>query len=324
MNTANPPNREKPPAPPTVSSVARQFIAIAEPFDMGRPETPEQWQALRRRVADEFDALGMMRETLKFELDERRLGPCRTLVFHPPPVDKPADDSAILHWHGGCYVVGSPEADAAITAPLCIATGSPVWSLDYALAPEQPYPAAVEEGVACYRQLLQLYPAKRITMTGSSSGASLATAVLLQAMDEGLPMPAALGLLSPWADLARVGDTYLTLDGIAPVIDYEHTLEHAAKAYAGGHGFDLPLLSPVHADYPAEFPPVLIQTGTRDLLLSNCARLHRKMRAGGVVAELSVYEGMWHSFQMMPGLPERDTALAELGDFLRFRLASAA
>ena len=118
------------------------------------------------------------------------------------------------------------------------------------------------------------------------------------------------------SELSETGDSYLTLKGHDPVIDYRFTLEYAAQLYAGDNKPADPRISPVYADFPDKFPPTLIQTGTRDLFLSNCVRLHRKMKQDSVLASLSVFEGMWHAFQVTPGLPEGREALLELAGFL--------
>lgn len=323
MPTNEPCNKlmtDKPPT--TISKMAQRIFAEASVFDLGKPHTPEQWQALREHIASEFDAMALMQSSLSFELGNIRLADCPVLLFKPPKGEKRPDNrhQAILHFHGGCHVVGSARADSVVTAPLCLATHCTVYSVDYPLAPEQPYPAALDQGLLAYQALLEKHPPEDIAITGSSSGASLATAIVLRAMENGLPAPVALGLLSPWADLSEVGDSYQTLANADPMITYELTLAHAAKVYACEHSTKLPTISPVYASYPSGFPPTLIQTGTRDLFLSNCVRLHRQMRRGGVAAQLSAWEGMWHSFQMIPGLPEGEEAVAELAAFIRQHL----
>jgi acetyl esterase/lipase len=188
--------------------------------------------------------------------------------------------------------------------------------VDYGLAPERPFPEGLNDALAVYRAVLDDYSPGAISVFGSSAGGALAVAMLLEAHREGLPMPAALGLVSPWSDLAENGDSYLTLKSKDPVIDYELTLAYAAQLYAGKNDPRDPLISPVNADFPEDFPPTLIQGGTRDLFLSNCVRLHRKMKMGGVQAGLSLWDGMWHAFQITPGLPEANEALSELARFL--------
>jgi epsilon-lactone hydrolase len=129
-------------------------------------------------------------------------------------------------------------------------------------------------------------------------------------------MPRKLVLLSPWSDLAKTGDTLTTLEGCDPSLHYEMTLEPAAKAFAGGRALTSPEVSPLYADYPKTFPETLITTGTRDLFLSDCARLSTKMRAAGIDCELRVWEGMWHVFEYYTELPEAHASLSEIARFI--------
>jgi acetyl esterase/lipase len=134
-------------------------------------------------------------------------------------------------------------------------------------------------------------------------------------------MPAAAALLSPWADITKTGDTYHTLRGIDPVLYYDLNLRNSAKAYAGKHNMKDPLVSPVYADYSPGFPPTLIQVGTREIFLSNCARLQRKMLDAGVDVQLTLWEGMWHVFQYLPPLSkESREAYIELSKFFHSTL----
>ena len=129
-------------------------------------------------------------------------------------------------------------------------------------------------------------------------------------------MPAAVALLSPWSDLSKTGDTQTTLAGLDPTLHYELTIKDAALAYAAGRALTDPLVSPLYADYRPGFPPCLITTGTRDLFLSDCARLSTKMRLAGVDATLHVWEGMWHVFEFYSEIPEAGRSLAEVAVFL--------
>jgi len=302
--------------PETVSEEARAFLKIAVPADMSQAVTVEDWQQMRTEISQIYDSSATVQKRYPFKTTQRQIGDVPTLVYEAIKTATPTTDRVVLHIHGGSYVVGSAQIDSVIIAPLAHLTGLKIIAVNYRLAPEHPFPAALEDVVSVYRALLNEYQATDIAVSGTSSGATLAVALVLQARAEGLPLPAALGLLSPWAELAKTGDSYYTLEGIAPVLDYEKTLQKAALAYLGGADTKNPLISPVYADYSNGFPPTLIQTGTRDLFLSNCARLQRKMVADGVAVEMSLWEGMWHSFQMSPNLPEADEALRELAGFL--------
>ena len=302
--------------PQTISEQARAFLKIAVPADLSQPETVEDWKILRTEISRIYDNSAAVQQHYPFRTTEQQIGGVANLVFEAINDAKPVSDRVVLHLHGGAYVVGTAQVDAVIAAPLAHMTGMQVIATNYRLAPEHPYPAALEDVVSVYRDLLNEYEGSDIVITGSSAGASLALALVLRARAEGLSLPAALGLLSPWSELAKIGDSYYTLEGIAPVLDYEKTLQKAAKAYLAGADMSNPLISPVHADYSNGFPPTLIQVGTRDLFLSNCARLQRRMVTDGVAVKMSLWEGMWHSFQMNPNLPEANDALRELAGFL--------
>jgi monoterpene epsilon-lactone hydrolase len=222
----------------------------------------------------------------------------------------------VLYFFGGGYVQGTPEEDLCITATIADETGQRVFAPHYRLAPEHPYPAALEDALASYRALVGEHGADALTVMGESAGAGLALCLILAASQQGLALPRKLVLLSPWSDLTATGDTITTLQGIDPWLDYAVTLEPAAKAYADGRDLGDPLLSPLYADFPKIFPQTLITTGTRDLFLSDCARLSTRMRQAGIDCELRVWEGMWHVFEYYIDLPEARQSLREIARFI--------
>ncbi len=299
----------------TMSPQAREILALAEPFDLGRPANPEEWQMLRAEIEEALDFTQLLKSEYSFSTQQQRIAAVPVLTYHHGNVLKNSDKVSVF-LHGSAYVVGSPRTAAGIVVPMTCAMQVPCIVIDYGLAPERPFPQGLNDALAVYRTLLGTYPADAITVYGSSAGGAMAVSLLLEAQREGLAMPAALGLISPWSELSEVGDSYRILKGHDPVIDYRLTLEYAAQLYAGDHDPTDPRISPVYADFPDGFPPTLIQTGTRDLFLSNCVRLHRKMKQDDVQASLSAFEGMWHAFQITPGLPEGREALLELAGFL--------
>ena len=159
--------------------------------------------------------------------------------------------------------------------------------------------------IGVYRELLESYEAKDIAIFGTSAGGGLTAAVTLAARDAGLPLPAAVIMHTAWTDLSKTGDSYFTNDRVDPTIPtYDGALEAAANLYAGDAGLKHPLVSPVYADYQPGFPPALLSTGTRDLLLSSTVRLHRVLRRAGIPAELHVFDAMWHGLDRMPEAQE--------------------
>jgi acetyl esterase/lipase len=227
-------------------------------------------------------------------------------------------EQIILYFFGGGHVLGSPSEDLAITARLAHFAGRRVCAVRYRLAPENPYPAALEDALAVYSDLAAR-GARSIAVAGESAGGNLSLALVHAAARRGLDLPAALALLSPWCDLTHSGDTIRTLDGIDPTLGLEQLLGPMARAYAGGRPLDDPGVSPLLADVPKGFPPTLITSGTRDMLLSDSARLAAKLRRAGVDAEIRVYEGMWHVFEFYPDVPEGEESLRGISAFLEAR-----
>ncbi|HVM63605.1 MAG TPA: alpha/beta hydrolase, partial [Acidimicrobiales bacterium] len=185
------------------------------------------------------------------------------------------------------------------------------FAIDYRMAPDHPYPAALDDCVAVYRALLGRFPAERIVVDGGSAGGNLVAALLVRAHDEGLPMPAAAMLFTPELDLTESGDTFDVLHGVDVVL--VQRLTDTIALYADGHDLTHPYLSPLFADV-AGFPPTFLQAGTRDLFLSNTVRMHRKLRAAGVDAELHVWEAMPHGG--FAGAPEDLEVRIEMRRFL--------
>jgi acetyl esterase/lipase len=235
-------------------------------------------------------------------------------VFDLMPDGVPDDPDGPIYFdiHGGALIMGGGEACRALATKIAAMTRMRTWSVDYRMAPDHPYPAALDDCITVYRRLLELRPPERIVVGGGSAGGNLAAALMLRARDEGLPFPAALVLLTPEADLTESGDSFQTNLGIDCVL--QQSLAEMSALYAGDHDLAHPYLSPLFGDYTPPFPPTLLQTGTRDLLLSNAVRLHRKMRTAGVDAELHVFEAMPHGG--FYGAPEDNEIGAEMRHFM--------
>jgi monoterpene epsilon-lactone hydrolase len=230
------------------------------------------------------------------------------------PRDYRDDGTALVYIHGGGFVQGSARSNL-LTAALAASTANRrVLSIDYTLAPRGTWNTILDEVVAAWGALVKERPNRALGLIGDSAGGCIAAAATLMLRQRGLQMPAALVLLSPVTDLAGKGDTNITL---APV-DYldARFLDVARRVYAPGANLDDPLVSPVRGDFAAGFPPVLIQAGTRELLLSDSVRLHRALRSAGRSSRLELYEGMPHVFQpFLADAPEGRDAWAEMAAF---------
>lgn len=223
----------------------------------------------------------------------------------------------VLHLHGGAYVMGSPRTHRGLAAALSRACRAPVVVPDYRLAPEHPFPAAVDDAVAVWHWLTEVQgvdPA-RIAVTGDSAGGGLGLALMVRLRDEGHALPACYAGMSPWTDLAGTGASMVTHDGLDPWLTAA-LVAPAGRRYAGEAPLDHPWVSPLYADLTG-LPPLLLHVGEREILLDDARRLVDRARAAGVDASVGVFPGMWHVFHVFPGLPEARRAVAEIGGFVR-------
>ncbi|WP_162932616.1 alpha/beta hydrolase [Solimonas sp. K1W22B-7] len=221
---------------------------------------------------------------------------------------------AILYLHGGGYCVGAPRLYRAITAQLAITAGVPVHVPGYRLAPEHPWPAALNDVVAAYRALLES-GVTRIVLAGDSAGGGLALAAALALREAGLTAPKALVLLSPWVKLGSWRDMQAAQEKRDPMLSRDG-LRRWATAYCDRVPQSHPLCSPLLADLRG-LPPTLIQGGSEELLIDDLLQLERKLHGAGVLAQLQIEPDLWHVYQLHAGvLAEADLALAKIGRFL--------
>lgn len=222
---------------------------------------------------------------------------------------------AVLYCHGGAYMAGSLRYTRALSALLANEAGIPVLSFEYRLAPEHPYPAALEDALAAWDYLLlQGFAASGIAVVGESAGGNLALALAQRLKQQGRELPAQLLLMSPWVDLTHSGPSFDALAGQDPSLS-QTGLKTAAQSYAGGLALDDPAISPLFGDMSG-LPPTLIQVGTQEILLSDSIRLAELMNRAGTHAMLETWEGMCHVFQLYP-FAESQAALSRAGQFLK-------
>lgn len=232
------------------------------------------------------------------------------------PDGAPAD-RAILYLHGGAYVLGGCDSHRHMVSHIARAAGVRALVPEYSLAPEYPYPAAIEDVVEVYRALLDAgYAARDIVFAGDSAGGGLAVAGLLAARDAGMPMPAAAFLLSPWLDLSASGESMQSRNGQDPWFR-PGDVAVVACHYCRADQVREPLVSPVFADVRG-LPPVYIQVGDDEILLSDATRLADKLDACGTPVDLEVFPGMWHVFQaFLLVMPEARAAIQDIAVKLR-------
>lgn len=249
---------------------------------------------------------------------EASLGDRRALVVEPTAGQRPG---TILYFHGGAWSLGSPETALSLTAALVTRTGMRALSVDYRLAPENPYPAAVDDGANAYQALLDsgADPA-RIALVGDSAGGSLAVTTALRARDSGLPAPAAVVAFSGAFDLTLSGESMDTKGGIDPIFTRE-MLVPLIGMYCAGQDLRHPHLSPALSADLTGFPPMLLQAGTNEVLLDDSARMAARAIAAGVDTVLDVTADVPHVFQAFAGLlDEAGQAIDRAALFLSQRL----
>jgi acetyl esterase/lipase len=304
-------------APPAlISEAARAALATSRPAAGAWPD-PADKDAWRRLIAARDHAAAEASAPFVGRLKTDVVG--RTLGGVPAQVATPRGERLVdgrhlvFDIHGGALLFGGGEANVRYeAAAISLRTGRVTVALDYRVAPDHPYPAALDDCLAVYRALLEEKSPGEIVVAGTSAGGNLAAALLLRARDEGLPMPAGAILLTPELDLTESGDTFDTLMGLDIVLPQR--LMPVNLVYAAGADLAHPYLSPLFGDV-ASFPPTLIQAGLRDIFLSNAVVMHRKLRAARVRAELHVWEAMPHGG--FGGLtPEDREVSAEIQAFL--------
>jgi len=304
------------PAPKSLSRQAQQFLTMGLSIGgAGVPREPDRndvdgWRAMIK-ASDE--GLTAVMDTLSnvpaSTVESTAVGDVPVLVLTPDGVPDDPSQPTYLDIHGGAFVIGGGDACLALARQTAAMVRMRTWSVDYRMPPDHPYPAALDDCIAVYRHLLEIQTPERIVVGGGSAGGNLAAALILRARDEGLPLPAALVLLTPEADLTESGDSFHTNLGLDPVL--RSSLSESIALYAGDHDLTDPYLSPLFGDFTPPFPPTFVQAGTRDLFLSNAVRLHRRLRTAGVDADLHVFEAMPHGGFF--GAPED----AELGEEVR-------
>ncbi len=217
----------------------------------------------------------------------------------------------ILYIFGGGFVQGSPFEELPITAFLAERLGARIICPYYRLAPEHPFPAALDDVCAVADALFSENPTT--LLAGESAGGNLALALVHRLRNSGKPVPPAIAALSPAVDLSTYGDSAKA--DRDPFL-LAARIPEVRAAYISDADPSDPDVSPIYGPFDKDFPPTIVTTGTRDLLLSGCVRLTRVMRTAGAVIDLRVWEGMWHVFEFYPGTPEAEASLTEIAEFL--------
>lgn len=289
------------PTPDTVSPQMQALIAPApDPNFNVIPSTTPEWKARIAEAAARVEsALPAVREQLGVKVEPVSIAGVPSFMVTPKSIAPENAGRLLIHLHGGARVLNPGEAGTWEAVLMAGFTGFKVISVDYRMPPDHVFPAALDDAVAAYRELLKSNRPRTIGIFGASAGGSLTFTTLLRAKSEGLPMPGAIAPGTPTVDLTKTGDTLFTSAFVDNVLGTQDGFIRAtALLYANGRDLKDPLLSPIYGDAEG-FPPTILTSGTRDLYLSNTVRMHRKLRAAGVEAILQVWEGQSHIQYMM-------------------------
>ncbi len=304
----------------SVSKAAQAFVNNAEPlFERDLREV------YRLRAEEHQLALSENKKiigTLVEKPEIKDYAGVKTMVVSPKNHRAENSTAYVLYFFGGGFVVGGPDVDLSIIAGLASRLGIKVIAPYYRLAPEYSCPAAIEDGVAVYRALLESNSSGRCVVVGESAGGNLSLAVILKARELGIKLPIAAALMSPWCDLTRTGESQKQPAGFDPTLDYELHSKPSAAAYSNQCDLKDPIVSPLYADYRQGFPTTLITTGTRDLFLSDCQRLEQKMKNAGIQVQLTTWLGMWHVFEWYDDIPEAQQSLDQISRFIAEKIGT--
>lgn len=306
------------PVPDTVSPELQAIIA--QPLRSGwntPPTTPDGWRQLAASTeAGIAPQVAPMAERLHVKIAPDTIGGVH--VYRVTPDDIPAANAnrLLVHLHGGCYVLNPHLAALPEAVMMAGFSHMKVIAVDYRMPPEAYYPAALDDSVTVYKAATAMVPPANVGVFGSSAGGALTLETMLRAKQDSIPLPGAIAPGTPMSDATNHGDSFQTnalVDNV--LVSPDGFCDAATRFYAQGHDLGDPMLSPIHGDLHG-FPPTILTTGTRDLLLSNTVRTQQKLHEAGVVADLQVFDGMAHAqFYRDDRIPEDRLAFQQISAF---------
>ncbi len=306
------------PVPSTVSPQIQKLIAAPlTPTWNVIPKTAEGWKAqVDAGAAAIVQTLPALRQQLRVQVEPLTISGVKAYRVTPQDIPPENRNRLLIHVHGGCYVSNPGESGTSEAIYMAGFGHFKIISVDYRMAPEHPYPAALDDAITVWKAALKMADPKNMAIFGSSAGGALTLSMVLRAKQDRLPLPVAIAPGTPMSDLTDAGDSFRTnamLDNV--LVAPDASCDKRAALYANGHHLKDPLLSPVFGDMHG-FPPAILTTGTRDLLLSSTVRVHRKLRQAGVEAVLQVYEGQSHAqYARDASAPESREAFEEIARF---------
>lgn len=312
------------PVPGTPSPQIQKLInAPLRPGWNVLPNSDQQWrQVVQAGAAATLKTLPGLIDRMKVKVEKTIIDGVRAFIVTPVSILPNNRHRMLIHMHGGCYVFSPGESGLPEAVMMAGFGGFRVISVDYRMPPEAYFPAALDDGVTVYKNVLRTTDPKRVAIFGTSAGGALTLEIVLRAKQEGIPVPAAIAPGTPMSDVTGVGDSFYTNELVDNVlVSRDGFCQAAAQYYAAGHDRKDPLISPIYGDM-AGFPPTILTSGTRDLLLSNTVRVHRKLRQAGVEAALQIFEGQSHAHYLRDdSAPETIEAFAEISGFFDKHMA---
>ncbi len=310
------------PVPDTVSAELQRHIAA--PYPPGWDTVPadaKAWEALASAsAAIAAPDIEIIKKQFGLTVEQSTIDGVDVFTITPQGLKPENRDRLLVHVHGGGYALYPGKAGAGEGMLMAGFGGFKVVSIDYRMPPQFPFPAPLDDAMTVWRTLVRQNDPTKMAIFGSSAGGGLTLAMVLKAKAEGLPLPAAIAPGTPWADLSGDGDSLIAnayVDNI--LVSGSGWVGAAAKLYASGHDLRDPLISPLYGDFSG-FPPAIVTSGTRDLLLSQAVRVHRRLRRAGVEAALQVFEGQSHAQFLEHAVPETSEAFGEIAKFISARL----
>lgn len=307
------------PAPVGVSPELSAIIASHQiPPYIPAPTTQKEWLELQEQFDAPFAEVARgAAEKLGATYETKNIGGVPCFLVTPKEIGERFKDRWLVHIHGGAFVFGGGES--ALREALWIADGlkARVISIDYRRPPLHPFPAAIDDAVAVWKEVIKKQDAAATALFGSSAGGNLTMATTLKLKELGMPLPGVLFVGTPATDLAKTTDTWYTLRGLDPLGQRDGLLKGTFDVYVPSGDFSNPLVSPIYGDLKS-FPPTILISGTRDLLLSDTVRAHRALRMVDVNAELHIYDGQSHGDYMrglLEPFPESQDAIKEISQF---------
>ncbi len=311
------------PVPNTVSPQMQAIIAQPLRTNWDKPPTtPEGWKQLSDSIATTMaPQIPAMSERMGVKIEPSTLNGVRIYTITPNNIPPENSKRLAIHVHGGCYVLNPREASLPEAIFMAGFAHMKVISVDYRMPPEAFFPGALDDAMTVYKAQIKVLDPKNIAVFGSSAGGALTLEMMLRAKKENLPMPGAIAPGTPMSDVTKKGDTFQTnamLDNV--LVSPDGFCDAATKFYANGQDLKDPMLSPIYGDLKG-FPPTILTSGTRDLLLSNTVRMHRALRQVGTEASLQVFEGQSHAqYYRDDRVPEVKEAFEEISMFFNKHL----